>query len=131
MPFATENDIRNEGFLDDVEQVPSAQLQLCLARAHTDVLNETVLTDESEVPPVVVRAEAILAIAHYLRARAIAQSVGAEKWKTATMQVDGFGRVRHLADMAAYLRDEAWGLLRAYHSLAVEPSLVVTRGDRS
>lgn len=130
MPYATEQDIRNEAFLNDVETVPSGQILQCLSMAHFEILNETLLTDESIPSGNVIRGEAILTISYFLRSLALSASVTAEHWKAGTLQVDGYEKVSNLMKMSQKLRDESWALLQAYRRVIVEPALLVVRSER-
>ncbi|MBD3266459.1 hypothetical protein GF373_07290 [bacterium] len=131
MPFAKEQDVRQEGFLEDFNQVPSASLRRSLQKAHEEVLRETVLTDESEASTQVIRAESLLAIAFFLQSTQIASSLSLQKWKTSTLQIDEQTRVNTLEKMAADLRDEAYSLMQPYLKIVVTPSILVTRRDGS
>lgn len=131
MPFAKEQDVRQEGFLEDFNQVPSASLRRSLQKAHEEVLRETVLTDESEASTQVIRAESLLAIAFFLQSTQIASSLSLQKWKTSTLQIDEQTRVNTLEKMAADLRDEAYSLMQPYLKIVAKPSILVTRRDGS
>ncbi|MDX9752926.1 MAG: hypothetical protein RBU29_03145 [bacterium] len=131
MAFATLDQVRQEGFLSDEEEVPSDRLTLCLEQAHQAILEQTWLTDETAVPDHVVHAEAVLAIANLFRAMAIQAAVSAEYWKTPSVLVDGHGRVRNLLLVAEQLRREAWGALSAFSRASAMPCLQMTRGDES
>lgn len=129
MPFANEQDIRNEALLYNTETVPAEQLLQCLAMAHYEILNETQLTEDSVPSWKVIRAESILAIAYFLRSLAVSSSVTAEHWKTGTIQVNGYEKIRSLMDMSQKLREEATILLQAYRRIAIEPAILAVRRD--
>ena len=65
MAFVTEQDVRDEGFLDHLTVVPPQQLQICIERAHAEILRSTTLTDESVVTANIRRGEALLTLAYF------------------------------------------------------------------
>lgn len=112
MPYATENDIRQQTFWQDFEAVPSAQILQCLQTAHQEILSETVLQDEQEVSALVVRAEVLLTVSHLYRMNAMAKAATARGVRTVGIQLDEWKQVSRLKALANETADEAWQLLR-------------------
>ena len=129
MPFATEEDIRKEAFLDSFEEVSSERLQESLNKAHEEILTSTNLTDSSSVSPIVIRAEAILALSHLFRSTAISAGVSAKNIHTSGISVDEQAWVRNLLTLSLRLKEEAWTLLRTYLKNASLPTLYLVEGE--
>ena len=129
MPFATEQDIRNEGWLQDYEKVPSDQLLECLTKAHDEILQETILTDQTQPTAEVVRAEALLSLAGFLYAAAVSTSIHKSDWHTTSIQMNAREKAKELMDLSQSLREEAWALLQPYTKTSVVSCLQVTRSE--
>jgi len=131
MTFASENDIRNEAFLDDFVAVPPERLKESLAKAHREILSGTTLTENATVTPEIVRAEAILALSHCFRSLAVSAAFAAKDVRIAGTRIDGPARVRHLMQISEELWEEAWSLLRPHLKTAAGPTLLLVEGESS
>lgn len=131
MTFAAERDIRNEAFLKDFDEVPSELLTHSLAKAHQEILRETILTGESTLTDEIVRAESILTVSYLFRSMAVSSAVSAQDWKASGLHVAGHLRVTNLLDMADRLWDDAWGILRPYSKHTQPSPLTLVQGDET
>jgi hypothetical protein len=129
MSFATEDDFRKESFIDDTNAVPSEQIVDSIDRAHAEILLNTSLTDEMDVADEIVRAEAILAISHWFRARVISNTISVQVWKSHGMQIDERAQLQDWMKLSQLMWREAWTMLHPYCKQASIKSLVVTRGE--
>ncbi|MEW6233974.1 MAG: hypothetical protein AB1656_01175 [Candidatus Omnitrophota bacterium] len=131
MPFANENDVRKEGFLDDFQEVSSERIRKSLAKAHFEILTSTILTDEIEAASGVIRAESLLALSHLFHSLAISSALYADELRAGGARLDGGARMRNLMQLAQELNEEAWGLLRPYVKISPPIGLSLVEGEES
>lgn len=125
MPYATENDIRQQAFWQDVQEVPSAQILQSLQTAHQEILSETGLQDDDAVSATVVQAEVLLAISYLYRFSAISKAANARNIRTAGIQMDEWNQVSRLRALAQELADEAWQTLQRALHFTPPPQIVL------
>lgn len=131
MPFATESDLREEGFLYDVDQVPSERLLESLDKAHEEIVAGTTLTDAFVPTPSVIRAESMLALSHYFRAQAISGAVSAEDVRTNGLRLNDHTRLQHWMTLSQRLWEDAWALLKPHWKTPPPPSLILVKRSES
>jgi len=128
MAFVTEEDVRKETNLYDGVEIPSALILHGIAQAHQDILDETMLTEESTVSGEVKNAEVRLAVSYLFRQLALASTVTIRDWRASGLRVDETGRQRRLLDFSEELWIEAWSLLCSYLRVPLPSSMIVTKG---
>ncbi|MGI6454916.1 MAG: hypothetical protein ACOX5R_04765 [bacterium] len=128
MAFVTEQDVRDEGFLDHLTVVPPQQLQICIERAHAEILRSTTLTDESVVTANIRRGEALLTLAYFFQALAISSAVTAEEIRTVGIRINEHRRTRELLEISHTLWETGWTCLYPYARTGCPLALQVIPG---
>ncbi len=129
MPFANESDVRTIAFLDDFNTVPSQQILASLQCAHSEILRDTTLTEESEITAGILRAEALLALSYLLHAWSLSSAMQNENIHFSNIKIDTHSRSEQLWNMSSLLREEAWGLLRDYEASPPPPPIHLIHGE--
>lgn len=128
MTFATEQDVRDEANLYDLERIPSERVLRCLARAHADILAGTTLEDGSTPDERVHRAETLLALSHLAKNEGLALAITGEAVQGGAVRVDEPARAHSLTEVSQRLWREAWNLLRPYARSSAPPPLILAKG---
>ncbi|RJP20417.1 MAG: hypothetical protein C4527_24895 [Candidatus Omnitrophota bacterium] len=126
MAFATEIDVRQNGLLDKFDAVTSEQIQLCLAKAHQEILDGTTLTDGSPVTMAMVTAEVQLALSHLFQSLVVSSAISAREIRISGVRIDSQARIQNLMKLSQDFWEQAWGMLSPYIETSI-PGLILAR----
>lgn len=128
MPFVNESEIRAQSFLNKFEEIPSERLRKCLQLAHSEILEDTVLTDESTPTEDIKQAEVLLTLSHLFHGMAISSAIESGDIRISGIHVDNRTRPRTFQDLADELKTEAWAALHSYIDISKPLTLIVVKG---
>ncbi len=128
MPFVNESEIRAQSFLNNFEEIPSERLRKCLQLAHSEIIEDTILTDESTPTADIKRAEVLLTLSHLFHGMAVSSAIESGDIRVSGIHVDNRTRPRTFQELADELKTEAWAALHPHIDIAKPLPLILVKG---